>query len=153
MINNGRFNTAKKIAYLLLVLWVCGVGPLMYFERFSSHQIVQKTQPLVLGYTVGHSPHLPAELLAALGRTPGPQPGLAHGSRAIQQPALVPVNSMPQFYLSVFKDGHMFAVAVVPFLMVALAAAVISTLNIRGKSAELPPPDRPPTFLFRRVLA
>lgn len=150
--NNGRLNTVKRIAYLLLVLWVCGVGPLMYFERFSSHQIGQKNQPLVLGYTVGHSPHLPAELLAALGRTPKPNASMDHGPQ-LTQAVLGLANGVPQFYLSVFKDGHVLAAIGLILLVVALVAGKTRNPASDGDSAVVPPPDRPPTFLFRLNLA
>ncbi len=134
----------KNFIYGLLILWVCGVGPLIYVESFSSHHGVQAYRIAILEKP-GRSTRLPSDLREILARRPGYEPA----GPLTPQPQLIRVYhfTAPGFFLSAFRDGYVPPVKVTVYDNL-LPWGRVSTTVLIGSSVRLPPPEKPPPFLW-----
>ncbi len=142
----------KKFFYGVLIFWVGGVGPLIYFESFSSHQSVADYQVVVLGKSV-RSPKLPSALREALSQQDLNQRAgnwLATSGPFLKTAQFVAPNTTP-FFLSIFRDGHLLLITQVTMLSTLAFFDRVLIVIPNGSSAWLPPPEKPPTsFLSGR---
>ena len=141
----------KKTGYGLLILWVCGISPLIYFGSYSPHRGVQPyAVPVFLQSSRTQELQIALSELAVKQQT---EQWLAHRLFAgadlyhpAQTVASVPLSTLYQEFIWVAGYTNPFWNVVSLFSWVVLAVLL-------GSSAWLPPPEKPPSsFLYSRPL-
>lgn len=134
----------RKVLYSLLIFWVCGVGPLIYFESFSSHRGARGYQPIILGKSA-RPRQLPPELVQALKRyldqTPANWVIPFRWTNTYQV-----VTYTTPYFTSIFGDGYGLLVIQSTPLDNFSFFGPASILSYGGSSIWLPPPKKPPPF-------
>lgn len=134
----------SRIGYGLLVLWIGGIAPLIYFERFSAHQGLQGYEPVLLKRW-SPSPQLPFELQQALTNHLIPP----HESWSQPEQSIRPyqtMGSISRLYSTLFRDGYGFYSGFAPVILDLQLLGQVWPVAINGQSVWLSPPDKPPTF-------
>lgn len=139
----------RKVLYGLLIFWVCGVGPLVYFESFSSHRGLRGYQPTILGKSARPT-QLPPALVQALNqhlnRTPANWVIPSRWATAYR----VATFSIAHYFVSIFGDGFGLLMTQHISLDNFFFFGPVSVISYGGSSAWLPPPEKPP-LLFSEL--
>ncbi len=133
----------KKIIYGLLLFWVCGVGPLIYFESLSSHQGVSAYH-----LTIFEKPNRPDGLLA-LSEIFAQQQGQSFSRYKWLRSNLIKPNLSLTSTIGVLIFGlqiWLLPLAIFNLSILVFRGRVLSDPLI-GHSAWLSPPEKPPRLL------
>ncbi len=132
----------KKILYSLLIFWVCGIGPLIYFETFSTHQGVQGYQPVILGQAA-RSTRLPSELVQALNH---------HLPQTLNEIVIGNALNLYQtrpfglYQVLSFWEGHGVLANFSPILFELRLVGSVWMFIVLARLVWLPTPEKPPPF-------
>ena len=142
-------NTAwpVKIAYICLVLWVAVISPLIYFGNYSSHKGVQG-YPLNVWQNSTTAYKL-NQALAQIAAQTQPERQTARALSLHSGPSVSAANRAIRVHGQNLTRYHEYLIAaiVAPVLILSLLFRHVLA-HVSRKQLRLPPPERPPTFLF-----
>jgi len=134
----------KKIAYAFLILWVCGLTPLIYFEGFSSHFGKRETYHVNFLGQSERSQKLSrvlTEILEAQKESQKMSLLTSYADNLIGPNHTVATH----FFLSIFNQSYLL-VAVDALQNNLSLNGWVWALVLIGSSAWLPLPEKPPPF-------
>lgn len=142
-------NWSKKIGYGLLIVWVCGISPLIYFSGYSPHRGVQP-HPV----TVFQQPDRVNELRQTLA-------GISMQQKAEHwlvtsflsgADSYRPAQTFATVASYLYQGFFWAAVYIIPFWNDLFLSSWVVLLVLIGSSAWLPPPEKPPApFSLRPI--
>ena len=134
-----------KIAYICLVLWVAVISPLIYFGNYSSHKGIQ-------GYplNVWQNSTTPYKLNQALEQiATQTQPERLTARPLYSGPSVSAANHAISVHGQNLTRYHEYLIAAIAASVLILSLLFRHVLaHVSSKHLRLPPPERPPTFLF-----
>lgn len=131
----------KRIGYGLLIGWVCGISPLIYFGSYSPHRGVQP-YPV----TVFQQPDRISELHRALAQiSTRQQTQQRFMQRLLSGADSFGPSQMVATVVSSLYQGFIWAtVYIIPFWNDLSLSGWVVLLALAGSSAWLPQPEKPP---------
>ena len=143
-LTNSVYLWIKKFTYGLLILWVCGISPLIFFEAYSPHRGVQP-YPVIIFQQPDHVNEL-HQALAEIFKL-----------QRVEQWLTYRLFAGEDFYRSAHPvaDAALFipyqgfiwtADDDIPFGNIFSLSGWVSFTAFTGSSAWLPPPEKPPPF-------
>lgn len=137
----------KHIGYGLLLLWVGGIGPLIYFDAFSPHQglrlyHITLLEPVRVRQPLAPPPE-PLESVfrrQLLKQTRGQSDFVTAGQKATA--------GLAHFFESSLGQGFLFNLAQIIISNESPPISRVSLLALTGRSAWLSPPEKPPSIFL-----
>jgi len=136
---------APKLIYILLIIWVGGLAPLIYFENYSSHRGVQRVKVSLLQEPeIGKLPAAFRQMWTE--RSEWPPRGLYTRSQFIARNISLPgIRSSAK----IFRDGCLLTKTHTANLPGTSSSESVSVIQLTGSSVWLPPPEKPPPLPVR----
>ena len=134
-----------KIAYICLVLWVAVISPLITFGNYSSHKGVQGFQLNV--WQNSTTTYKLNQALAQIATQTQPERQTARS--LYSGPSVSAANRAIRVHGQNLTRYHEYLIAAIaaPVLILSLLFRHVLA-HVSRKQLRLPPPERPPTFLF-----